>query len=118
MAKASGSFSLVETEKFQVSDSHGGGTTVNIDEVLFIRRRENLVSFSGLFILTASLVLIRIITRAFTNNDLHVGIELLLKDTLNMPPYDSMLSAGDLVDYQKSVYNCHKRWDVNTCGCA
>lgn len=107
---------FVETDEFQVVNSTDG-EVVRIEGEIFFRRRESLVSFLVLTIVVATSLVIRIIVRVFTNNDLHVGIELLLKDTLNIPPYDSMLSVEDVVDYEKTVYDGHKRCDDDTCGC-
>eukprot|EP00177_Eucheuma_denticulatum_P003123 GFKZ01005632.1.p1 GENE.GFKZ01005632.1~~GFKZ01005632.1.p1 ORF type:complete len:441 (+),score=64.00 GFKZ01005632.1:275-1597(+) len=117
LEKGTENVTFVGTNEFRVVNASDGESVVRIEDHVFFRRRASLVSFLVLVIVTASSLVIRIIVRAFTNNDLHVGIELLLKDTLNIPPYDSMLSVEDVVDYEKPVYSGRKRCEEDSCEC-
>eukprot|EP00177_Eucheuma_denticulatum_P006506 GFKZ01011843.1.p1 GENE.GFKZ01011843.1~~GFKZ01011843.1.p1 ORF type:complete len:462 (-),score=51.73 GFKZ01011843.1:509-1894(-) len=74
-------------------------STVPMDSVPLLVRRRSFVSFATLCIVVAAVAAVRILVRLFTNNDIHQGIEMIMKDLLNIKACDSILQNRVHVHY-------------------
>lgn len=80
-------------------------STVPMDSVpLFVRRR-SFVSFATLCIVVAVVAVVRVVVRLLTNNDIYQGIEMIMKDLLNIQPCDSILQNRVYVYYSSERGN-------------
>eukprot|EP00177_Eucheuma_denticulatum_P004460 GFKZ01008100.1.p1 GENE.GFKZ01008100.1~~GFKZ01008100.1.p1 ORF type:complete len:458 (+),score=45.41 GFKZ01008100.1:327-1700(+) len=96
-------FTLIDSPEFNVLKIDTG-ESLQGDDQLFLERRRSFATFAVLGITTLVVVAIRIIIRIFTNNDVHLGIEVVLKDALRINRCDSMLQNNRQVDYSAQVY--------------
>lgn len=98
-------FTLVDSDSLRVVNSEKEGSdVVDGGDFLFIERRRSFMTLAVLIISTAVLVVVRLVVRAVTKNDIHLGIEMVLKNTLNLQRCDSMLQNERMVDYSDRIY--------------
>lgn len=96
-------FTLIDSPEFNILNLSSREAEKG-DDQLFLTRRRSFATFPVLSITTLVAVAIRIIIRIFTNNDVHLGIEVVLKDALRINRCDSMLQNNRQVDYSAQVY--------------
>lgn len=72
------------------------------DNLPFLRRRSPYVCFSSLLMATVFVCFIRLIVKLATNNDIHLGIELILKRYADIYCCDSMLQNQSVIHYTDS----------------
>lgn len=98
-------FTVIEADKLEVVNIDDVGSAFREgDDIVLLVRRRSFATFGALCITVAVVVVLRIIVRLISNNDVHLGIELVLKDTLRINRCDSMLQNDDRVDYSAQVY--------------
>lgn len=97
-------FTLVESEKCEVLDTDGEMELKDAGEFVFLQRKRSIVTARMLGIFTIVVDVVRGVVRAVTRNDVHLGIEMVMKNILRLPRYDSMLQSGSQVDYLERVY--------------
>lgn len=98
-------FTLVDSDKLWVVDTaRDGKGQVDGGGFIFVERRRCFMTIGVLGISAVVVVVLRMLIRALTRNDIHLGIEMLLKDTLYLRKCDSMLQNGRSVDYTDKVF--------------
>lgn len=98
-------FALVPSDKLRVVGLQtDGGEEIDGKNFLFIRRRQSVMALGALGISVAVLLVLRVIVRVFTRNDVHLGVEMVLKDVLSLHIWDSMLQNERVVDYSERIY--------------
>lgn len=102
---ASAWIALVDTDQFRLYNLSSGAAPdasrdyVSGDNLTFLRRRINFAPFVPLCFVVAALILLRAIVRILTTNDVHRGVEMILKQNLRVKSCDSMLQDGRKVFY-------------------
>lgn len=98
---------LVESDRMLVmtgSDFDAGVVRyVDGGNLPFFTRHASYVSFTVLAILTVGVTLTRIVTKIVTNNDVHLGIETILKEGMGLLCCDSMLQSRTSVSYREKL---------------
>lgn len=74
---------------------------VSGEKLPFLCRRRSLIQVLPLAIMTIVTVLCRLVVRLFTNNDIHKGVELVMKHSLGMNCCDSMLQSSGKIRYNE-----------------
>lgn len=104
-------FTLVESDKLEVipiddevEERDAGVQTRDAEGFVFVERRRSFMTVGVLGICVIVVVVVRVIVRAVTRNDVHLGIELVLKDTLRLQRCDSMLQNERQIDYSDRIY--------------
>lgn len=109
-------FTLVESERLEVLQNNKEEKVTDASGFAFVKRRRASLTTGLLGIFVAIAVALRIIVGKLTNNDVHLGIEMLLKDTLRLQTCDGMLQNGNRVDYSQKIYT--ESFDANrSSGC-
>lgn len=68
-------------------------------DLLLMTRRRALVSLEVLFIVTGGMLLLRVVVKQLTRNDLGVAVEILMKNALGMAWFAPMLRISKVVDF-------------------
>lgn len=97
-------FTLVESEKCEVLNIDGEGELKDAGEFVFLQRKRSFVTARMLGIFTIVVVVVRGVVRAVTRNNVHLGIEMVMRNILRLPRYDSMSQNGSQVDYSERLY--------------
>lgn len=99
-------FVLVEVPEMQVASIKADeGREIAKEEfhsgndLLLMTRRRPLASLDALFIATTVLIILRVIVKTLTRNDIHVAIELLMKKAVGMDWSSPMMRTDEFVEY-------------------
>lgn len=97
-------FTLVESEVLEVVSVDAEEKVTDAGGFMFVKRRRTFASIGVLGICVAIVAVLRIVIGIVSRNDVHLGIEMLLKDTLRLQRCDSMLQNANRVDYSERIY--------------
>lgn len=97
-------FTLVQSDRFKVVSTGKDEKEIDASDFVFVKRRRTFATVGVLGIFVAVIVVVRMLVGTVTSNDLHLGTELLLKDTLRLHRCDSMLQNWSQVNYSGRIY--------------
>lgn len=98
-------FTLVDSDSLGVFNvTNDTSKLEDAGNLVLLERRRSFMTLGILGITVAVVVVVRIVVKAITRNDVHLGIEMVLKDTLRLQRCDSMLQNEHLVDYSDRIY--------------
>lgn len=81
-------------------------------DLLLLRRRQGIVTFTEVCLAALVVVMLRIVLRMFVCNDVHIAVELLLKQRLDVPCCDSLLQRNRRLYFGGEVVRaCEERKD-------
>lgn len=110
MVEMTGPMTLVNDEKFEVlelkdplSGEVENPTFESGDTFPLLKRRRTIASFLTLSIAVLCVAFLRGLTKFLTNNDIYIGIELVLKDKFGLSCCDSMLQSTRKVQYRATT---------------
>lgn len=81
---------------------------VPADNIVFLRRRRRILSVSILGILCACLVALRLLSMTFLNNDVAIGVELIIKRRLGLKFCESTLRNRSGISYNNKFQDREK----------
>lgn len=102
-----GGLTLVDSERLQVmvlSDLEAGTVRYTTGDALpFFERHKTFISCALLAIVTLCMTSARLVVSVFSNNDLHMGQETILKEKMGLLCCDSMLQSKAEVVYEENL---------------
>lgn len=94
LVEGGGEFQVGKVSKDGKVENFANGQALDL-----VRRRQSLMGASGLAVMAAILLIVRLVVGAAVGNDLYVGVELIVKDVVGGKCCDGLLQRADVVNY-------------------
>lgn len=105
-------FFVINDEELQVLDLRNE-QYVSGDELLLLLRQQPILNVVPLSIAAVLILVVRAVVRWGTNNDVHRGLELIMKHNLGMKSCDSMLQSRRVVRFEDIVATADSTTDLD-----